>query len=372
MRIGIDARLYRETGVGRYLRNLISELSVLDNRNEYNIYLSRKEFPGFKSPGSNFHKKLLDVPWHSFREQFITPIVLLKDRVDIMHFPYFNVPVFYPHKYILTIHDLIIDHFDTGRASTLPFYLYKIKRFAYKFIVTRSIRMAVQILVISQTTKKEVLDHYGVHPEKITVTYDSLDNNFKNCFSSSGNKNMIGDDYLLYVGNAYPHKNLERLIEAFKIVRSKKKVKLVLAGDDPFFYKRLKDSLIKADIGREIIFFGMANDSDLVNLYTRAKLLVIPSLMEGFGLPNLEAVYSGLMPVVSDIPVFKEIWGNSLLIFDPESVDDMADKILKGLCMRGEDKIKIITETRKRIDKFKWEVTARMTLDIYEKAGKTG
>src|SRR3989338_2920706 len=162
MRIGIDARLYSQTGVGRYIRNLLRELAIINKRDEFYIYLNNPEYGDFREPSSKWHKVLLNLKWHSIQEQIFIPIRFTQDKLDVAHFPYFNVPIFYQGKYLLTIHDLIVDHFDTGRASTLPAPLYRLKRLAYHLAMRRGISRATTISVISETTKQEVMDHYHV------------------------------------------------------------------------------------------------------------------------------------------------------------------------------------------------------------------
>ncbi len=367
MRIGIDARLYTQTGVGRYIRNLISELGTLNNDNEYFIYLKKDEFDRFNSPDKKFKKKLLNISWHTVEEQILLPRVLLKDHLDVAHFPYFNVPVLYPKKFLLTIHDLIVDHFDTGRASTLPSVLYKIKRFGYKLSLRSGIQKASAITAISETTKREIMDHYSVKENKIIITYDALDEKFKNRLKSQKKIRYYPFPYLLYVGNAYPHKNLERLISAFTLLTDQyKSLKLVMAGDDRFFYPRLKHIADQKNISDKIIFFGEANDIQLINLYSYAECLVFPSLMEGFGLPNLESIACGKLPVISNISVFKEIWGNEMIMFDPEDHHDMAEKIRLNLCLSQIDYLKKVKILQKKVDKFSWHNTALKTLNLYK------
>ncbi len=365
MRIGIDARLYRQTGVGRYLRNLIHELGILDKNNEYFIYLNKEEYNKFILPSSLWHKKLVNLHWHTLKEQLFFPKILYKDRLDVVHFPYFNIPIFYQKKYLLTIHDLIIDHFDTGRASRLPFLLYKIKRMAYKQVVSQGIKKSSFITTISKTTKEEVINHYHVDADKIEITYDALDNNFLKISNITTAKNYYNFPYMLYVGNAYPHKNLEKLIIAFKTVNSRHKIKLVLAGRQDYFYKKLRIFVGKENLQDDVIFFGEANDKELVNLYTFAKCLVFPSLMEGFGLPNLEALHIGLLPVVSDISVFREIWDDSLIYFDPNDEKDIATQILTILAFTPLQYKQKVIEAKKKMLKFSWKKTAQETLKIY-------
>lgn len=366
MRIGIDARLYTQTGVGRYLKNLISQLSLLDNKNEYIIYLRTQEYDLVNLPNKNWQKRRVDIPWHTVAEQIRLPQILFKDNLDVAHFPYFNVPIFYPKKYLLTIHDLIVDHFDTGRASTLPYPLYLVKRIGYKASLTLGIKKANWITAISATTKQEIIDHYGVSENKITVTYDALDVNFLKTAKFQKVKNYYDFSYILYVGNAYPHKNLERLVKALKIIREKKDIKLVLAGDDKYFYPRLNSFTKKLGLEDDVIFFGNANDEKLINLYSNALCLLFPSLMEGFGLPNFEAIACGILPVVSDIPVFREIWGDLMQYFDPYNEDDMVEEILKVIDLTKSEYKKKVEILKERLNDFSWKKTAEDTLKIYK------
>lgn len=368
MLIGIDARLYTQTGVGRYIRNVIRELIKLDTQNHFIVYLRKEEFGQFQVPNSRWMKKIADIPWHTVKEQISAPYLFLKDNLDVAHFPYFNVPVLYPGKYLLTVHDLIVDHFDTGKASTLPPVFYRVKRAGYHFSLSLGIKRASGITAISETTKQEIMEHYHVSPHKITVTYDALDELFKKAVYHSAKIRYFHDPYILYVGNAYPHKNLERLIRAYQLLlRKKKNIRLVLAGDDSFFYPRLKNLVKELSLIDKVIFFGNADDTKLVNLYSNAKCLVFPSLMEGFGLPNFEALACGCLPVISDIPVFHEIWSEDLDYFDPVKITDISDKLKNVLEYSNVDYRKKVKKASDNIDNFSWKKTASDTLEIYKK-----
>lgn len=170
MKIGIDARLINETGVGRYIRNLIRELAVIDGTNTYVVYV--RKTGDFEPPDSRWTKRVADVPWHSITEQIRMPGIFLGDNLDLLHIPYFNVPIFYPGKFIVTIHDLTILHFDTGKASTWPYWLYKIRRFGYFLALSAAIARSQKVIAVSQSTKKEILDHFDVLPQHISVIYE--------------------------------------------------------------------------------------------------------------------------------------------------------------------------------------------------------
>lgn len=172
MKIGIDARLVNETGVGRYIRNLIAELGKIDKTNTYIVFLRKNMYEQFSAPNSRWEKRLADVPWHSISEQLFMPAILSRERLDLLHVPYFNVPLLYFGKFVVTIHDLTNLHFDTGKASTLPYMMYKIKRFFYYLILCKAMCWSEKIIAVSAATKKEILDHFDILPEHIEVIYE--------------------------------------------------------------------------------------------------------------------------------------------------------------------------------------------------------
>lgn len=354
MRIGIDARLIEETGVGRYIRNLLRTLGEIDRSNEYVIFLRKKSFGSFVLPNPRWTKVLAEVQWHTLAEQIVMPTVFRNAHLDLVHIPYHNAPIFYSGAMVVTIHDLTILHFNTGKATTLPQSLYQLKRLGYWLELWIGLRKAKKIIAVSEATKREIIDHFHIDPPKITVTYEGVDDKISNIqYPISNKKRLIEDPYFLYVGNAYPHKNLETLLLAFKSSNKK----LVLVGNDDFFYRRLRE-IVRSE---SVIFFGPANDAQLANLYRNAKALVFPSLMEGFGLPALEALSLGCPVVASDIPVFHEILGDNATYFDPKDPEDIRASL---------NRIKKPTqETHQKIlATYSWQRMAKETLNIYERS----
>ncbi len=172
MKIGIDARLVNETGVGRYVRNLIAELGKIDDKNSYVVFLRKSAFDSFALPNARWTKRLADIPWHSVTEQLFMPAIFNSEHLDLLHVPYFNVPLFYFGKCIVTIHDLTILHFDTGKATTLSYVFYKIRRLGYYISLLKAIFWSEKIIAVSESTKKEILDHFDVLSEQIEVIYE--------------------------------------------------------------------------------------------------------------------------------------------------------------------------------------------------------
>lgn len=163
------------------------------------------------------------------------------------------------------------------------------------------------------------------------------------------------DKYFLYVGNAYPHKNLEVLLESFKDIHG---AKLVLVGKDDYFYKRLKQTDLVRSLKGRVVFKTSVSDGDLNTLYKGAQAFVFPSLMEGFGLPALEALANGCPVIVSDIPVFHEILGSSAAYFDPRDVSGLT-KILSAVIQKRPH---VNTEI---VNNYSWKKMAEETLRVY-------
>lgn len=178
--------------------------------------------------------------------------------------------------------------------------------------------------------------------------------------------NKIKKPYLLYVGNAYPHKNLERLLKAFKLILDKKPyLNLILVGKMDYFYQRLGKLAKKLGLKDNIIFIGQVSDKELDWLYSNALIYVFPSLNEGFGLPGLEAMSKNLPVVCSNHGPLPEIYGSAAVYFNPEDIKEMASIILKVINNNKlMKKLKIFGQ--KQVKKYSWQKCAQETLNVYE------
>lgn len=344
MRIGIDIRLQNESGVGRYIRNLTQWLKKIDSENEYR-FLN----PPFR--------------WHSLAEQLYLPGFLQSQKLDLVHFPYFNSSLFYPGKFVVTIHDLIIDEFATGLASTLNPLTYQLKRAAYRLVMLNNVYRARKILVPSQTTRREILQHYRISEDKIKVTYEGVDDRIAKPQAPKNVPLTNRESFFLYVGNAYPHKNLPFLLHVFAdLVKAKQlSQKLVFVGKEDFFYRRLRQMAIDLKIERQVIFGGLVSDSELAWLYDRATALVSPSLKEGFALPALEAMRHYCPLILSDIAVFREICLDHAVYFSPKDSQGLKQRLLNVKRSSLQQQAAF-----RHSQSFNWEETARQTLAVYQ------
>lgn len=365
MKIGIDARLWDQTGVGRYIKNLVINLQRIDNRNSYVLFVRKNDLSIVDKfiTNKNWEIKVTDSSWHSFNEQYNFLKQLNKEDLDLVHFPYFSAPILYKKPYVVTIHDLIINHYPTGKASTLATPLYYSKLLGYNLVIKTISKKAKKIITPSIATKNEVIDHFKIDKDKIIVTYEAVDENFLG--ENDVKEKLIDKEYFLYVGNAYPHKNLEKLIDAFNIIKDEVGgSKLVLVGNTDYFYLNIKKKTEKLSLQDRVIFFGKANDSDLHNLYKNAICLVMPSLMEGFGLPVLEAMANKCLVACSNIDSLKEITKQNCLYFNPLEVNEISKNLTKAYSKDYDSKIK--DKAFELSKEFSWEKTAKETLKVYE------
>ncbi|MCX6792963.1 MAG: glycosyltransferase family 1 protein [Candidatus Falkowbacteria bacterium] len=387
-RIGIDARFYGPLGkgLGRYTQEVVDNVLRIDQLNEYVIFLGKENFDELEIKQSNVKKVLADVRWYGLAEQFVMPFLIARERLDLMHFPHFNVPVFCPTKFVVTIHDLILTKFPTMRATTLGPVLYFVKNLFYRIIISHAAWRAKKIIAISEFTKQDIIEQFKVKAEKIVVTYEGAANLARGNDSLFAAKldpdetlsdYQIDEPYLLYVGNAYPHKNLESLIKVFKDIHAQQKeIKLVLVGRDDYFYSRLKDyakdlglwsSVDNETFKTPVIFPGYVPDQKLEILFKRALAYVFPSKYEGFGLPPLEAMSRACPVVSSDKTSLPEILGTAALYFDPYDEKDMTNKILKIIKddILRED---LIAKGLEQVKKYDWWECANKTKEVYEQA----
>lgn len=370
MRIGIDARFLgpKGIGLGRYVFELIVSLEKIDKKNEYIIFLRAENFDFYKPKNRNFKKRIADVPWYSAKEQLFLPFAFGKEKLDILHVPHFNIPIFYPGKIVVTIHDIIKSEFASLSATTRSPIIYFLKHLAYELVLKVAIFRSCHVFVPSNDVAGKLVNKFKIPKEKISVTYES--SSFKRVSLDGSRilkKYKIRKPYLIYVGNAYPHKNLEGIFNALKILTEQKRdVRLINPCPRDVFYERLTQKAKELGLENKVILPGFVPDDDLIALYQESQAFVTATLSEGFGIPGLEAMSLGTPVVCSNIPIFREIYGNAALFFDPKNPKDIAGKInliLTDNKLREE----LIQKGKEQVKKYSWEKMARQTLGVYQK-----
>src|SRR3989339_173128 len=373
MRIGIDARLYglEHAGLGRYVTRLVNELLKVDKKNRYVLFLKKKYLDEFR-PLPNVTVRETNIPIYGFREQIILPFIFLKEDLDLLHVPHFNAPLLYPGKIILTIHDLI-KHYSKGKETTTrhPF-LYTLKRFGYVFLTSVIARKASRVIVPSQFVKADIVQKLHLSADKIIVTYEAVGSDIKRVnLSESENKQILSkyglvQPFVVYTGSVYPHKNVDLLIDAIVRFNQAHELDLQLAiiSARNVFYERLQGKIREKGAESYVKLHGFLPDGEVSRLYSLALCLVHPSKMEGFGLTGLEAMAVGLPVISSNASCLPEVYGNAALYFDPNSVEDLVEK-METLISDIDLREKLSNVGPLQAKKYSWARMGRETVAIY-------
>ena len=372
MRIGIDARFFGpgSKGLGRYTEKLITHLEHVDFENEYVVFLRRENFDLYTPANENFTKVLADYRWYSFGEQFLFPFTLYKHCCDLVHFPHFNVPLLYFKKFIVTIHDLILLRYPTHKASTRGAFFYWFKYLIYRIVIAHSMRGALDIIAVSQFTADDISDKYPNVCAKVSVIYESAEISVLE--DNKNDENLVKYDiikpYMLYVGNAYPHKNLHVLVDAFaKYVSDGGTVKqLVLVGCDDYFYNRLQAYIKKQKIQNIVILYSIS-DGLLRTLYKKACFFVFSSLYEGFGLPPLEAQLLNIPVLSSDHACMIEILSKDGALYVSAVNKNKLAIAMQKIATDKKLRTDLVENGSKNVLRYSWKKMASQTHNIYTK-----
>jgi len=330
MKIGIDARFFgtEHTGLGRYTQNVLLPLTRHLKDYQLVVYLRDPYYQKLKF-GRHVTKVRCNLPHYSLAEQLFLPGMIRNERLDLWFSFHFLIPVFSRVPQIVVIHDLIKTYSRGPETTTHTPWLYQFKRWGYQLTMKQAVTASVAIIVPTNTVKNALLRLYSVRPEKISVISEALDLSLQQKYSDKS-LSIFSDlkQYLLYVGNAYPHKNLACLFAALTHLPSH--LSLVLVSSPTPHLSRLLSSLSPA-VKKRIVLFSHLPDSSLAVLYRRASALVAPSVMEGFGLPGLESLAVGTPVIASDIPVFREVYSRRATYFSPHSPVALASAVKQVL-----------------------------------------
>lgn len=324
-KVGIDARLLNQTGVGTYLQNLIYYLHKQDNPVlEYHLFIRPQDLSLTKSIAEDFHIHLSPFKWHSVKEQTNFLKVLYDQNLDLMHFTYFGYPFLYRRPFIATVHDLTPILFKTGKASAQNPFIYEFKHFVFQFVLRSQIMHASAIITPTQEVANQIKKMFHVKDGFIHPIYEGVGHALMGV-KENELSHVFDDPFFIYVGNFYPHKNVERLIKGFLHVKNG--YKLILVGPRDYFAIQIKAYIEKLGLTDKISMYHDASLSDLKFFYHHAQALIHPSRSEGFGLPLIEAAWFHCPIIASDIPVFKELLGENYVAFNATSIQNIADKI---------------------------------------------
>ncbi|MBP9827231.1 glycosyltransferase family 4 protein, partial [Candidatus Saccharibacteria bacterium] len=324
----IDGRWFKATGIGRYVESLTTQLLKIDQKNNYSALIRPEDKSKLTFSDQNIRLIETDIMWYTPQEQLLLPKVLQDAKPDLVHFANFNVPLQYRKPFVVTIHDLTLLKFKNIRGGLLSPFTYRLKDVVMRHVLKTAIVRSKVIFTPSQYVADEIVKRYRVLPEKIIVTYNAADSLLTTPKISLA-KFGITKPYLLYVGNVYPHKNLERLIRALPLINTDraKPYHLVIAGKKDDFHNRLEKLADKLKLRESVHFTDWVSEAELAGLYRSAAAYVFPSLSEGFGIPGLEAMHHSVPVISSNMTCLPEVYGQAAEYFDPLRIDDMARAI---------------------------------------------
>src|SRR3954467_12257116 len=364
VRIGIDARKLHDFGIGTYIRNLLRQLSRIDRETEYLLLCQERDLQAAADLGANFRTVIDRSQPYSFREQLSVPLVLGRKHVQLFHAPPYVLPPLVRCRSVVTIHDCI--------HLMFPQYLPNRLAFGYaRTSIGLAARRATRVLTVSESSKRDILRFVDTEPDKIDVIYNAYDERFaidpaEEDVVRVRERYQLQDEFGLYAGNVKPHKNLERLIDAFHIVRNRglDHLKLVMIGDEISKYTALRRAVHRHQLHKYVRFLGYLPEETLAVMYRLAGVFVFPSLYEGFGLPPLEAMASGTPVVTSNVSSLPEVAGDAAVLVDPYSAEAIADGMYRVLT---DPTLRSALRRRgpARGSQFSWESSVRRVREIY-------
>lgn len=367
MRTVIDIRTVNNhfPGIGRYTYQLVRALAQMEDRDELVLLSTRNSNERFNisALASNPNIRIVSTaaPPFSLREQLLLPAELRKLNPALTHFPYMVLPYLAPRPVILTIHDTI--------PLKLPQFFSLRKRVLYRASLWLALRAAAGVICVSEAARVDLTAAFHLDPSRITVIHEGVGDFF---YPRSRNEldfvriiHRLPDQYLLYVGNNKPHRNLPALIEACS--RLNMAPPLVIAGFEDPRYKEAQKNVERLGMKDRVRFLGAVEEEQLPALYSGARAFVFPSLREGFGLPPLESMACGVPVACSKIPSLQETIGDAALFFDPQDPDSIAyviERILNDEPLHAD----LRTRGLQRAAELSWGAAAQRTLQAYKAA----
>ncbi|WP_438434460.1 glycosyltransferase family 4 protein [Gorillibacterium sp. sgz500922] len=363
-RIGIDAQAIGTNFSGNevYIKNVIKNLDR-GSRFDYHLFVNKNFNYAGDFTGTDW--KLLEFKTRSpfIRLPFEFPGLIRREKLDLLHVQY-TAPYFADCPIVSTIHDISFEHY--------PEFFTKKEASLLKVGIRKTAKEAAKIITVSEYSKQDMIDTYGVPAEKIVVTYNSIDEAFRAVpdparLAAIRGKYGIEGDYVLAVGNLQPRKNIPRLLEAYKRIRLENpdiRAKLVVVGRKAWMFDGIFQTLTDFPYLKDVILTDYVPQEDLPLLYSAAEVFVYPSIFEGFGLPVLESMACGTPVVTSNTSCLPEIAGGAAVLVNPLDEDEIAAGIVK-LLRDPKARQDYMARGLARSQDFSWEATGRATSEVY-------
>ncbi len=365
MKIIIDGRMIGWTGIGRYSIELLNHLQEIDQDNEYVVLVRSVDWDKWQPISSNFNRVRCDIEPYSLAEQLKLPWQIRKLRPDIVHFLSINSPIIGHFRRVTTVHDLTLIDYDVARGSWIKQQVYGLKRLVLRIHVNLVLRRSRRVIADTEFGRQNLVKRNLIRPNNGHAIHLGAGIATNNLIKPSPYPPLINQRFILAVGNAFPYKNLQRLIDAYALARPRE-TKLVLVGKPDYFYEQLQ-TYVKNNKIVGVHFAGFVPDTQLAWLYQQTSLYVFPSLSEGFGLPGLEAMAYGAPVASSNATCLPEVYGEAAAYFDPNDTVDIA-RVITELLNDAKLSSKLIKAGHEQVAKYSWERMAHQTLEVYNRA----
>jgi glycosyltransferase involved in cell wall biosynthesis len=380
-RIGLDARKLQDFGIGTYIRNLVRALAQIDSaeRSErlertngepsdwqarYVLLVRAEDRELLADLPSNFELAVESSPVYSAREMVTLSWRLWRQRLDLYHATHYVLPAATPQRVVVTIHDIIHLLYPEFLPNRLAF-------FYARGMIHRSLTRGDRIIAVSQNTRADLMQTFAVDGRKIEVIYNGVEDVFRHHLPQEEIERWlqtlgITRPYLLFVGNPKPHKNLDTVVQAYAQARrlAPFEAPLVCVGNRSGSEFKIRQRAEHLGLGDQVRLLGHVAQEALPAIYQGATLFLYPTLYEGFGLPVIEAMASGVAVITSNTSALKEIAQGHAHLVDPLDIPAMAKAIAQ--CMSDpEHRAALASLGLRRAQDFRWERTARQTLGVY-------
>jgi glycosyltransferase involved in cell wall biosynthesis len=371
VKIAIDIRRMNEFGVGTYTRNIVRALARLDHENEYLLLGPEQKVHEIGALPDNFHSIAVPPPdtTAGYRQ---CHTAVRRNGCKLVHIPHlFWLPQRLPCPYVLTVHDLLEHMYRARNGSNL-------RRTLHFHMTRRVLKNAARIFAVSQFTKSEVQNLFGIDGGRIEVIYNAIDPRFLTGHATDADRQMLAERYqitypfLLYAGRISPHKNIVRIIEAFAALKpelAKQDVyhdlKLIIIGDELSKHPDLRRTVVRGGVQNDVRFMGFVPIDVLRVFYDLAKVFVFPSLYEGFGLPPLEAMAHGTPVLTSNTSSIPEVVGHAAVMVNPENLFEMM-RALQRVLLDPPLREKLRYAGYEQVKKFSWDQSVAEVLAGYK------
>jgi glycosyltransferase involved in cell wall biosynthesis len=356
----IDAR-ESGTSTGRYLDKLVENLHDLRPNYRITLLAKKKRVEHFEKTTPKFTTKVTRFKEFTFSEQLGYLWQIRKEKADLVFFPAAHQPILYFGKVVTTIQDLTTARFRNPSKNRI---IFSIKQRVYIWLNKIVGKKSTKLITPTEFVKEDFARFGNINMRDITVTHEAAD---KIEDAAEPVEELEDKDFIMYVGRPQPHKNLDRLVDAFqKLQENNPELRLVFVGKKDLLYQRLR-LLVKKRGLENVLFTGFVSEGQLRWLYEHTKVYVFPSLSEGFGLPGLEAMVHGAPVASSNATCLPEVYQDGALYFDPKNTDEMAETIQKLLTSQKLRESQV-AKGRTVAKSYSWRRMAEQTLAVFDEA----